>query len=124
MDPASLGIAAAALVASGAAGQFATQLGDSAWASVQKLVDLTRRTFAGVPACPAVERLSTADGTDEDRQVVEAAIAARAREDGAFFDEIRDLVAAAGSTVTITAQANDNARQMNAGTVFGDVNLG
>lgn len=124
MDPVSLGVAAAALVASGAAGQFATQLGDSAWAAVQKIVDLTRRTFANAPQGVAVERLATAEGTNEDRKVVAAAIAARARDDEEFFDEMRNLVAAAGSTVTITAQANDNARQVNAGTVFGDVNLG
>jgi hypothetical protein len=124
MDPASLGVAAAALIASGAAGQFATQLGDGAWAALHRLVGLVRRTFADSSSGEAVERLTTARGTDDDRRVVAGAIEERAREDEAFLGEVRDLVAAAGATVIITAQATDNARQVNVGTVFGDVNLG
>lgn len=127
MDPVSLGLAAAALIASGAAGQFATQLGDSAWHAAQALVNLVRADVRDPQSRAAVDRLVSAGPSEADQAVIAEAITARARADADFLRQISELVAAAGTaqTTAVHAVAYDQAKQVNiGGNHSGPINLG
>ncbi|MBH0775302.1 hypothetical protein [Nocardia bovistercoris] len=127
MDPVSLGIAAAALLASKFGEEIATAAADSRRA-IARLRALVVEKLGRVAETGAVEAVSGAPAKWEDRANTAERISAAAEADPEFADEVRRLVSSAcadGEVEAFVAYAFDHARQVNLrGDNFGVINLG
>ncbi|MBY8862280.1 hypothetical protein K7711_37815 [Nocardia sp. CA2R105] len=128
MDPISLGVAAAALVATKFGEQFAKDAGDTAWHAVERLRNLVTDRFRREPEIGSAITALTDAPTLEAQAVVAQRIADTAREDSGFASEIDGLVTAARQNrpvEIVVAQAFDDARQVNVhGDNTGTINIG
>ncbi|MEV6554864.1 hypothetical protein AB0M22_04020 [Nocardia sp. NPDC051756] len=126
MDPVSLGIAAAALLASKFGEELARDAGGSAWRAVGRLRELVTSRFRDEPETHTA--LTTSVETAQARSVVADRISAVARHDPGFAGEVERLVTAARQDRTaevFVAQAFDDAKQVNIhGDNSGTINLG
>ncbi|MGF6886548.1 putative Ser/Thr protein kinase [Nocardia sp. GAS34] len=116
MDPVSLGIAAAALVASKFGEQVAKDAGDTAWHAVERLRKLVADKFRHDPEAVSAITASAESATPEAQAAAAQRIAEAARADSGFAAEVDVLVSAAQkdrSAEIFIAQAFDDARQVN-----------
>ena len=126
MEPVSLGIAAAALLASKFGEGFAGDAGESTWKAVQRLRGVVAAKFHDHGSGTTSTAVATTSSA-EDTTAVAARITAAAEADPRFAAEIERLVAAACQDRAIdlfVAQAFDQARQVNIrGDHTGTINL-
>jgi hypothetical protein len=127
MEPISLGIAAAALLASKFGEGFAKDAGESAWDAVKRLkAAIFARFQADSDAQRAVAALVETPTPETQSEVAER-ITAAARADSGFAAELARLVSLARKDKTVdgfVATAFDNAKQVNiGGDNFGPINL-
>ncbi|MQY30820.1 hypothetical protein [Nocardia aurantia] len=110
MEPASLGIAAAALLATKFGEGLAKDAGSSSWNAITRLRTLVSAKFGYEPEVVPTEPADPA----ADRRVTAEAIDAAARADPHFAAGLRSVLAEAGGNgrgATIIANAHDNAKQ-------------
>ncbi|MGF6889609.1 hypothetical protein ABIA39_009060 [Nocardia sp. GAS34] len=116
MEPISIAVAAAALLASKFGEGFAKDAGASGWRAVARLREVTAQKFGhGSEKSAAVLALSTNPSSQAQITVAES-IAAAARSDPDFAAEIHNLVEIAQEDPMIeafVAKAYDNAKQLN-----------
>ncbi|WP_019932143.1 hypothetical protein [Nocardia sp. BMG111209] len=127
MEPISLGIAAAALLASKFGEGFAKDAGESGWNAMKHLRTVIAAKLHGdTEAETAVARLATTP-TEADRSAVATRIADAAQADPDFGSEVVRLVSLARRDPVadgFVAQAFDHAKQINIrGDNFGSINL-
>lgn len=128
MDPVSIGIAAAALLAGKFGENFAGEAGKAAWQSVKRLRDLVARKFKGDDITEtAIQRLTANPADSGPQAAVAERITEAARADAGFAAELEGLVATARrhpGTNALIAQAFDSAKQVNiGGDNFGPLSL-
>ncbi|MFC9433476.1 hypothetical protein [Nocardia sp. NPDC057030] len=126
MDPVSLGIAAAALLASKFGEELAKDAGASTSRAIGRLRELVAARFRDEPE--TLTALTTSADTPQARAMVADRVAAVAGRDPGFADDVQRLVSAARRDRTaevFVAQAFDDARQVNIhGDNTGTINLG
>lgn len=127
VEPVTMGIAAAALLASKFGERFATDAGESAWTSIKNLKELIAAKFKGDNETETAVAALT-NGPNEDAQAtVVARISEAARVDSVFRHELERLLTLARqdpATDRFVAQAFDNAKQVNfRGDNLGQINL-
>ncbi|MBU3067825.1 hypothetical protein KO481_40720 [Nocardia sp. NEAU-G5] len=127
MDPVSLGIAAAALLASKFGEGLAKDAGSSSWRAVTGLRELIAKKFRhGTETSTALSE--STPGADPQQQAAAAVmIDAAARTDSGFAADLRRLIDTARTDATVEvflANAYDQARQVNIrGDNTGTINL-
>ncbi|MFI1912861.1 hypothetical protein [Nocardia sp. NPDC020380] len=128
MEPVSLGIAAAALLASKFGEGFAEDVGQSAWNAIKRLGEVVAARLRSEPAAQAAVATMITAPTPENKMAVAAQITAAARSDASFAAQIDQLVSEARREQvvdTFVAQAFDSAKQVNIrGDNSGTINLG
>lgn len=93
MDPATMAVAAAALVAKKAAETIAGEAGESGWAGMKRLYDLIWNKLSGKPeAAAALDALEAAPDDEASRTAVAGAIEQAVRHDPGFAGELEQLV--------------------------------
>ncbi len=93
MDPVSVGMAVAALLAKQAAEGLGGEAGKGAWGGMKRLYGLVRQRFASHRETQAsLERLETDPDHEEHQRAVAQAIAAQAQADRTFGQELEELV--------------------------------
>ncbi|MFB8274475.1 hypothetical protein [Nocardia colli] len=126
MDPVSLGIAAAALLASKFGEELAKDAGASASRAVGRLRELVTARFREEPE--TLTALTTSAETAQARAVVAERVGTVAGHDPGFAGEVERLVTAARrdrAAEVFVAQAFDDAKQVNIrGDNTGTINLG
>jgi hypothetical protein len=127
VDPVTVGVAAAVLLASKFGEGFAKDAGGSAWNATKRLREVVVAKFKGDPeAETAVATLATAP-TEEATATVARMIAAAMQADANFGSEVEQLVAHAGEVKggeSFVAQAFEHAKQVNIrGDNSGQINL-
>lgn len=126
MDPVSLGIAAAALLASKFGEELAKDAGASASRAVARLRELVTARFREEPE--TLTALTTSAETAQARAVVAERVGAVAGHDPGFAGDVERLVTAARrdrAAEVFVAQAFDDAKQVNIrGDNTGTINLG
>ncbi len=124
MEPMSLGIAAAALLASKFGEGLAKDAGESTWNAIKRLREVVA---AKLGKHPESDIATTALPTTQDTSAVASQIGTAAAADPHFAAEVERLVAAARGNRTLdlfVAQAFDQARQVNIhGDNTGTINL-
>lgn len=127
MDPASVGLAAAVLLASKFGERFAQDAGASGWKAVNRLQAVIARKFRGDSEAEAAVAELEASPVDGNRSEVATHIAAAARADAVFSSEIEQLVSLAredGGMNSLVAQSFDQSKQANIrGDNFGSINF-
>lgn len=127
MEPVSLGIAAAALLAAKFGEGFAKDAGESAWSAVRRLREVVAGKLHEDPESGGTTAVVVTSPTVADTSAVAARITAAAAADPRFAAEVERLVAAArqdGTAEVFVAQAFDQARQVNIrGDNTGTINL-
>jgi hypothetical protein len=119
LEPVSLGIAAAALLASKFGERFAQDAGESTWNAVKRLREIVAAKFRGDSETEsAVTTLveTPTNEANEARALVATRIAEAAKTDSSFGAELEQLVTLARRDRTVEsflAQAFDNAKQVN-----------
>lgn len=121
MDPVTLGLAAAALLASKFGEGFAKDAGSAAWNGVKRLRDAVAGKFKGKPDDENALQLALADPQDAGlRDSLAERITAAAGHDDAFRALLTELVGQARRdpvAQNLIAQATDHAKQVN---IIGD----
>ncbi|QBS41320.1 hypothetical protein [Nocardia sp. CS682] len=127
MDPISLGIAAAALMASKYGEELANHAASSSWGAVTRLRELISRKFGDGSESPSALAELERSPTPENQVAAAAVIDGAARNDPGFATELQRLVTAARqdqSVAAIIANASDTAKQANIGRDnLGTINL-
>jgi hypothetical protein len=128
MDPVTLGLAAAALLASKFGEGFAKDAGSSAWNGVKRLRDTVAAKFKGQPDAENTLQRALADPYDTElRDVLAERITAAAADDAEFRSSLAEIVRQARrdpGAQTVIAQATDHAKQVNiAGDNHGGITL-
>lgn len=127
VDPVSLGIAVAALLASKFGEQLAQDAGASSWRAVTRLRAAVAAKFGHVAGTDSGAVMRDDDAVPEVREVSAEAITAAARSDPAFAAELQRLVTVARQDRSIeafVANAYDTAKQVNIrGDNTGTINL-
>ncbi|WP_330230971.1 hypothetical protein OHA40_34450 [Nocardia sp. NBC_00508] len=127
MDPVSVGLAAAVLLASKFGEGFAQDAGTSGWNAVNRLRAVIARKFRGDAETESAVAALEASPVEANRSDVAMRITAAARSDVVFAAEIERLVSLASEdrgVNSFVAQAFDNAKQANIrGDNFGSINL-
>jgi len=117
MDPATLGVVAAALVATKFGEGFASEAGRSAWLKIQQVTQAVRERLGRSAAQQAA--LAELDESPDDldrRSVVAAHVQREAESDPEFAARLEALVRDASSDEaarTLIAHASGNAKQIN-----------
>ena len=128
MEPVSLGIAAAALLASKFGEGFAKDAGTSTWNAVTRLREVVAAKLHNHPESGTITTTVETAPTTVDPSTVAAAITAAAAADPRFAAEVERLVTAARqdrAADVFVAQTFDQARQVNIrGDNTGTINLG
>lgn len=127
MDPVSVGVAAAVLLASKFGEGFAQDAGASSWDAVNRLRQAIAQKFRGDSETERAVVALEASPIAENRSEVATRITAAVRTDPIFATEVGRLVAAAQADPNVNsfvAQAFDEARQVNIrGDNSGSINL-
>ncbi len=127
MDPVSLGIAAAALLASKFGEGLAKDAGESAWKAVGRLRELVAAKFRDDREI-LTARAASVDPMLAGQSVMADRVTAAIRRDPAFGSDVERLVTAARQDRTVevfVAQAFDDAKQINIrGDNSGTINVG
>lgn len=127
MDPVSVGIAAAVLLASKFGEGFAQDAGASGWNAVSRLRSVIAQKFRGDAETERAVVALEAAPVAENRSDVAARITTAVRADPVFAAEVERLVSSARedpSMDSFVAQAFDDARQVNIrGDNRGSINL-
>jgi Flp pilus assembly protein TadD len=128
MDPVTLGLTAAALLASKFGEGFAKDAGSAAWNGVKRLRDTVAAKFKGQPDAETTLQRALAEPHDTGLRVSLAErIATAATDDAEFRASLAEIVEQARrdpSAQTVIAQATDQARQVNiAGDNHGGITL-
>ncbi|MEU0504471.1 hypothetical protein [Nocardia sp. NPDC005998] len=128
MEPVSLGLAAAALLASKFGEDMAKNAGDSAWAAVTKLAEMVTAKFRHDPQTRSAITALVDDSASDSRAVVADRIESAARLDPEFARAIGELVTTARRDPGLdlfVAHAYDDAKQVNIrGDNTGTINIG
>ncbi|WP_327139986.1 hypothetical protein [Nocardia sp. NBC_01327] len=127
LEPVSLGIAAAALLASKFGERFAQEAGESTWTTVKRLREVVAAKFRGDSETESAVTALADTSTDAARALVATRISEAAKTDSDFGAELERLVTLARRDRTVDsflAQAFDNAKQVNfRGDNLGQINL-
>ncbi|MGW4354463.1 hypothetical protein ACWELJ_20510 [Nocardia sp. NPDC004582] len=127
VEPVTVGIAAAALLATKFGERFATDAGASAWSAIKNLKELIAAKFKGDNETETAVAALAKSPNEDAQAVVAARISEAARVDATFRYELERLLALARqdpATDTFVAQAFDNAKQVNfRGDNLGQINL-
>ncbi|WP_206794303.1 hypothetical protein [Amycolatopsis sp. MtRt-6] len=128
MDPVTLGLAAAALLASKFGEGFAKDAGSAAWNGVKRLREAIAAKFTGKPDDETALRKVLAEPQDTDlRNWLAKRITAAAADDDGFRASLVELIGQAQrdpGAQTVIAQATDHAKQVNiAGDNHGGITL-
>ncbi|WP_378730694.1 hypothetical protein [Nocardia brasiliensis] len=127
MDPVSLGIAAAALLASKFGEEVAQNAASNTWSAVKRLREAIAAKLSGDSEINTDVTAFIDNSTPEARTVIAERVAAAARSDPGFANEVERLVAAARRDRQVdmfVAQAYDDARQVNiSGDNDGTINI-
>ncbi|MEV7012313.1 hypothetical protein [Streptosporangium sp. NPDC051022] len=127
MDPVSIGLTVAAVLAAKAGEGFAQQIGADSWGAVQRLYARIRERLSPT-GTEALERLDAGDDDHSAVALVAGEVRDAAEKDAAFRAEVERLLSEASKSapvVTILAQARDDAKQINfAGDNTGTINMG
>ncbi|MEV5837553.1 hypothetical protein [Nocardia sp. NPDC052112] len=116
IDPVSLGIAAAALLASKFGEQLAQTAAAGSWHAVTRLRELIAEKFGGDAETPTALAALDQDPTPENQMAAAEVITSAIRSDPVFAAELRHLVATAKQDRTVEAfiaTAYDTAKQVN-----------
>lgn len=116
MDPVSVGVAAAVLLASKFGEGFAQDAGASSWDAVNGLRQAIARKFRGDTETENAVAALEVSPIAENRAVVATRITGAVRTDPIFATEVERLVSAARADPSVNsfvAQAFDEARQVN-----------
>jgi 2,3-bisphosphoglycerate-independent phosphoglycerate mutase len=126
MDPVTLGIAAATVLATKAAEGFASQAGADAWGVVRRLHGYLRQRLSG-KAAGALEQLEGSGSNPYAASMVATAVQDLAAQDQDFKTQVETFLSEASRSpqvATIIAEARDNAKQVNVtGDHFGTINM-
>jgi uncharacterized protein (UPF0210 family) len=127
VDPISLGVAAAALLASKFGEGLAKDAGSSSWHAITRLGELITEKFGHNSETPSALAELERDPSPENQAAVAEVIDAAALSDPGFAGALRQLVTAARvdqKVDTIIANAYDNAKQtIIGGDVTGDIHF-
>lgn len=127
VDPVSVGIAAAVLLASKFGEGFAKDAGGTAWNATKRLREVVAAKFTGHPEAETVVATLATAPTEEAAATVAHMIAAAMQADANFGSEVERLVAHAGQVKgreIFVAQAFEQAKQVNIrGDNRGQINL-
>lgn len=128
MDPVTLGLAAAALLASKFGEGFAKDAGSAAWNGVKRLRDAVAAKFKGQQDAETTLERALADPRDTGlRDALAERITAAAAEDAQFRALLAEIVGQARrepGSQTVIAQATEHAKQVNiAGDNHGRITL-
>ncbi|WP_433521612.1 hypothetical protein ACQPZ2_30480 [Nocardia pseudovaccinii] len=128
VDPVSLGIAAAALLASKFGEGFAQDAGTSSWQAVSRLREVIAQRLGRGSETPRAIAILAENPTPQDQVAAAELVAEAARSDPNFAREVHRLVATARQDRAIeafVANAYDEAKQVNIrGDNTGTINLG
>lgn len=128
MDPVSLGIAAAALLASKFGEGLAQNAGTTSWQAVTRLREVIAKKLGRGPQAPAALAVLDEHSTRHDQLAAAELVTEAVRSDSDFAREVKRLVATARQDQAIeafVANAYDEARQVNIrGDNTGTINLG
>jgi hypothetical protein len=117
MDPVTLGLAAASLLAAKFGEGFAKDAGSAAWSGAKRLRDTVAAKFKGQPTAESALQLATANPEDTGlRDALAERITAAAAADPAFHDSLVRLVDQARNERAgqiLIAQATEHAKQVN-----------
>mgnify|MGYP003687775415 CR=1 FL=1 len=127
MDPISIGVAAAVLLASKFGEGLATDAGTSAWQSTKRLYELVTTKFKGDHAAESAVAMLTTTPTEDSVAMVADLITTAIQADRNFGSEVEGLVSRtnkAKSRESFYAQAFEHAKQVNIrGDNCGQINL-
>ncbi|MFG1792998.1 hypothetical protein [Nocardia sp. NPDC049149] len=127
VEPVTVGIAAAALLATKFGEEFAQRAGEGAWNAVQRLRSVIAAKFHGDNDTERAVAALEQTPTEQTRALVAARITAAAQQDPVFGNEIRRLVEVARQDEAVSgfvAKAFDHAKQVNfGGDNAGQINL-
>jgi hypothetical protein len=128
VDPVSLGVAAAALLASKFGEELAKNAGSSSWRAVRHLREVIAEKLGHRPETPTALAALAERPTPQDQATATELVASAARSDPDFAREVERLVTTARQDRIIEAfiaNAYDNAKQVNIrGDNTGTINLG
>ncbi|MGY1984299.1 hypothetical protein [Nocardia gipuzkoensis] len=127
MEPVSIGIAAAVLLASKFGESFAQDAGESGWNAVKRLQAVIAAKFRGDAETESAITALVEAPTEDRQSEVATRITSAVRADDVFGAELERLVALARQDNVVSgflAQAYDHAKQLNIrGDNFGQINL-
>lgn len=131
MDPATIALTAAGLLAKKALDAAGGRAGESAWAALGRIADAVRRRFGSDPeVTEALDRLEAKPASEARTAEVAEVLGDRLRADPAFADELAGLIdqakAAGPRASSFVTTVQDNAqvgKVTNIGVVDGDIHF-
>jgi hypothetical protein len=131
MDPATIALTAAGLLATKALEAAGGKAGEGAWAALGRIADAVRRRFGGDPeVTEAVDRLEAKPTSEARTAEVAEVLGDRLQADPSFAQELERLIeqakAASPQAASFVTTVQDNAqvgKLTNIGQVSGDVHL-